>query len=460
MYYTEPALPGPAARRPFMGWRQALLCLCSCLVHEQGHGVDFRPSGHGVGLRPPLALARRPRVGRPQRKWLRHNDFSMHSAALAGAEAKGQAQAAADLQRRASFTLGVSPASFQRLTQSEASRQRWLVHLTQMRHAINDPSTVAVGCQKVTAQVRPLDPELFGTPEVIALQNGVIMDKGHAVAIKAMLKAPLDMVLQASCMDMIATLGQLNCGAVTQLVNDGAVEAMTNAIVNFPKSTDMLQRVSHLNVLTNFMCPESAANLRKLAETPIVDHVLNTFDKFYADEPVMLSALSLVTSICPLPDVKSRMARRGYIEKIGELMRDFAGQAELSKFRGELIWTALRCFTHEAPHRNRLADAGVIKDIVATMRAASGGDKTDVIDNKNMFTNAMNVLKLFSTGNSTHRDIVRQTGVVDDILALMRGESLAALDPACPTLRAILGDDIPSFEVKLAMDLQCEPHNL
>lgn len=338
---------------------------------------------------------------------------------------------------------------------SQHRRQKWLSPVIQMG---NNPGNVNVqtqGCQSLTQQIQPMNRELVGAPRGMEVQDGIIMDRGDIMAIRAMYKFPLDMDLQMNCMDTLAALAQLNCGAVMVLGRHGAVEAMTRAIQSFPTNKEMLMKVSNLNVLTDFMCPDAAVNLKRMSQTTVIDDVLNSFDRYYYDPNVMESSLSMVGNACSLANINYHMVNRGYLERVSQLMKDFSTNEKVSRLRGQIVWLILKCFMSSPWHRNRLADSGMIKEIAETMRSAIQMEPTDLVDNKNMFLNALKTLKVFALSNSTHREVALETGVLEDIGSVLREDSLAPLGPGCSTLKALTDGTEPPEYIATVLQLQC-----
>merc|ERR1719221_1927590 len=106
-------------------------------------------------------------------------------------------------------------------------------------------------------------------------------------------------------------------------------------------------------------------------------------------------------------------------------------------------------------HRNRLADSGMIKEIAETMRSAIEMQSTDLVNNKNMFVNALKTLKLFALSNTTHREAALETGVLEDIGSVLREDSLAPLRPGCSALRPLTDGTEPPQSIATILQLQC-----
>jgi len=328
---------------------------------------------------------------------------------------------------------------------SQSDRQKWLTPLAQMESQPDDVTAQTAGCEKLTDVIEP----------GVETQDGIIMDRGDEQAIQAMTKFPQDMALQLHCMDLLASLAELNCGSVSVLGQHGAVEAMSQAIRGFPDNKEMLVRVSNLNLLTDPKCPEAQENLMKVSASSVMDDVLNSVDLFSTDADVMASSLQFVGNSCSEPGMADRMSERGAPERLSQLLGDFQANERMYPLRGRIISVALKCFLKDPRTHYRLADAGFIGNTAVTMKAAIKKEKTDFTSNKNTFLNGMKAISLLASSNSTLRDQAVHYGVLEDIVSVMRADSLAPPGPACSALRAIAQGNVPS-SIDYVIKLQCD----
>jgi len=316
--------------------------------------------------------------------------------------------------------------------------------LQNMHQSQDDASVQRHGCESVGHFVR-LTQEQFEHSEPNNRQTEALALGADVQVIDAMRRFPQDAELQKTCVRTLAQMAQWNRDVSAALGEHGAVEAMTSAIMARPSDPDMLMEAGCLGSLTDWanLDPRIHKNLVRVADTGFPQMVLEGIERYSDNGDVVIQGLCFFSNGCLDAGANAQMLKAGYLEDSVRFMRQ---HRYLPGVTGEVIWVNLECFSDSAELRNRQADAGFLGEVVATLRDANRGFRTDVLYNGRMFANAMALLGTYALFNQTHRALITQAGAEGEILAALRS-GLVKRPLACSCLAALGG---PAAALKCA----------
>jgi len=305
--------------------------------------------------------------------------------------------------------------------------------LQHMRAKADDPVQQASDCNHLSSLVE-LTKEQWEHLKPSPRQDKALAMGLDLLAIGAMQRFPSNGIVQKKCSFALKSLAQWNAPAFGTLGEHGAIEALAASVQAFPDDPDMLMLAGNIPALTDFKSdPRSQKNLQRLEKTGVAETVLTGMKRFANRSDITLTGLCFFSNACAPPALNAKMVQQGYLEDSVEMMRRHGKKVGVS---GEVVWLADKCFSDDEAQLRREADAGLLEEVVLTLRAASAGLKTDVIGNERMFRNAMSLLGKFARAGDAYRARIVRAGAEAEILAGL-SSGLVKPSKACPCLEAL-----------------------
>eukprot|EP00413_Alexandrium_margalefii_P038319 CAMPEP_0204600328 /NCGR_PEP_ID=MMETSP0661-20131031/55375_1 /ASSEMBLY_ACC=CAM_ASM_000606 /TAXON_ID=109239 /ORGANISM="Alexandrium margalefi, Strain AMGDE01CS-322" /LENGTH=399 /DNA_ID=CAMNT_0051611121 /DNA_START=76 /DNA_END=1272 /DNA_ORIENTATION=+ len=305
-----------------------------------------------------------------------------------------------------------------------------------MQAGAGDAAVQAQGCGAL-ANLVSLTKEQWETMKPSPRASTAIALGLDRAAVKAMADFPSSDGVQLNCTVALGHLAQWNPAAFEVLGKHGAVEAMANVVQADPDNPEKLAIAGFVGAYTdNLPGPGgsySQTNMEVLDKTGMPMTVLKGMRKYANRGDIVLQGLCFFSNACNPPHLNAEMVSAGYLEDSVAFMRNLRRTEGVS---GEVLWIADECFSVDAEHRRRQADAGLLEEVVETLRAANAGFKTDPITNNRMFQNALDLFGKYARASDEHRQRIVRAGAKAEIVAGMHS-GLVDIASGCRTLREL-----------------------
>mmetsp|Transcript_35006 Transcript_35006/g.81213 ORF Transcript_35006/g.81213 Transcript_35006/m.81213 type:complete len:426 (+) Transcript_35006:35-1312(+) len=221
--------------------------------------------------------------------------------------------------------------------------------------------------------------------------------------VKAMRAHTTDVSVQCACGHALEAVSTFNRKTSLAMADAGAIEAVVNALRNFPLDRNVQMMTAALSAF-NDLAPE---NRPRILDAGGVELVMTAMVNHYHDGGVLFRTGCAISATSGDQGVADAIAdfRGNGTEFLMQMMRDHLGSWRV----GQEIMQATRNMMHiDVKHRERLLRAGFVKAAVDTIRSEMHERGTPSIGSTN--------LAMLAYHNRTMQDAIAAEGAIELIL--------------------------------------------